>query len=103
MSLEATVTASDEGTVIHLAGELDMSTVETLRRAVQTELLGFPGRVVVDLSELTFCDSLGLGTLLVLSRAAQSQRTLLVLRRPSPFFVRMVEVAGVGQALTIAS
>ena len=102
MSLKATVTASDEGTVIHLAGELDMSTVEALRQAVVAELHDAPARVIVDLGELTFCDSLGLGTLLVLTRTARSQRTLLVLRRPSPFFLRMVEVAGVGAALTIS-
>jgi anti-anti-sigma factor len=97
------VTASDEGTVIHLAGELDMSTVATLREAVQAELTRSPGRITLDISELTFCGSLGLGTLLVLSRSARSRQTLLVLRHPSAFFVRMVEVAGVAAALTIAT
>jgi anti-anti-sigma factor len=103
MSLEATVTASNEGTVIHLFGELDMSTVETLRQTVQAELHAAPARVIIDISNLRFCDSLGLGTLVVLSRAARSQRTPLLLRHPSRFFLRMVEVAGVGDALTFAS
>jgi anti-sigma B factor antagonist len=80
-----------------------MSTVATLREVVHAELPRSPGRVTLDLSELTFCDSLGLGTLLVLSRSARSQQTLLVLRRPSDFFVRMVEVAGVAASLTIAT
>ena len=101
MTLQAVVTASDDATVIHLVGELDMFTVGTLRDAVQTHLPG-SGRLLIDLAELTFCDSLGLGTLLVLSRTARAHNTLLVLRRPSPYFLRMVEIAGVGAALTIA-
>lgn len=102
MTLQAVVTASDDATVIHLVGELDMFTVGTLREAVQTHLPGSGGRLVIDLAELTFCDSLGLGTLLVLSRTARAHSTLLVLRRPSPYFLRMVDIAGVGAALTIA-
>ena len=102
MSLQATVTVSDDTTVIHLAGELDMSTVDTLRGAVQAHLPDAGGRLVVDLAELTFCDSLGLGTLLVLSRTARAHSTLLVLSRPSPYFLRMVEIAGVGAGLTLA-
>ena len=103
MSLQASVTAGDDAMVIHLVGELDMSTVGTLRAAVQGNLPATTGRLVLDLSELVFCDSLGLGTLLVLSRTARSQGSLLVLRRPSAYFLRMVEIAGVAQALTFAA
>jgi hypothetical protein len=39
----------------------------------------------------------------VLSRSGRSHQTLLVLRHPSAFFLRMVEVAGVADALTIAA
>jgi len=102
VSLQTVVTARDDTTVIHLVGELDMSTVATLREAVQAHLPGPGGRLVVDLAELAFCDSLGLGTLLVLSRTARAHSTLLVLGRPSPYFLRMVEIAGVGAGLTIA-
>jgi anti-anti-sigma factor len=103
VGLAATVTTGDDGTVIYLAGELDMSTGPTLREAVHANLPGRAGRLVLDLSELTFCGSLGLGTLLVLSRTARSQSTLLVLRHLSPTFARMVEVAGVSSAFTIAA
>jgi len=40
--------------------------------------------------------------LLVLSRTARAHSALLVLGRPSPYFLRMVEIAGVGAGLTIA-
>ena len=86
MSLQTVVTARDDTVVIRLVGELDMSTVGTLRDAVHVHLPGPAGRLVLDLAELTFCDSLGLGTLLVLSRTARAQRTLLVLSRPGRHF-----------------
>jgi len=57
---------------------------------------------VLDLADLTFCDSLGLGTLVVLSRAARVQQTYLLLRNPSPFFARMLDVTGVRTGLNIA-
>jgi anti-sigma B factor antagonist len=102
VSLQTVVTARDDAVVIRLVGELDMSTVGTLRDAVHIHLPGLAGRLVLDLAELTFCDSLGLGTLLVLSRTARAQHTLLVLSRPGPYFLRMVEIAGVAAGLTIA-
>jgi len=102
VDLQAAVTVGEDTTVIRLIGELDMSTVGTLREAIQAHLPGSGGRLVINLAELTFCDSLGLGTLLVLSRTARAHNTLLVLSHPSPYFRRMVEIAGVGAALTIA-
>ena len=62
------------------------------------ELREPPSRIVLDLAGLTFCDSLGLGTLVVLSRTARVQQTYLLLRNPSPFFTRMLDVTGVGES-----
>ncbi len=88
-------------TVLVVAGELDMSTTAQLTEVVQGELRDAPTRIVVDLAGLTFCDSLGLGTLVVLSRTARNQNTFLQLRNPSPFFTRMLEVTGVREGLNI--
>jgi anti-anti-sigma factor len=57
---------------------------------------------VLDVADLTFCDSLGLGTRVVLSRSARAQETYLVVRNPSPFFSRMLDVTGVRAGLNIA-
>jgi anti-sigma B factor antagonist len=101
--LRVSVAHGDEETVVTVTGELDMSTAEQLAEAVNEELGDAPGRVVIDLAELTFCDSLGLGTLVVLSRTARVQHTFLVLRNPSPFFTRMLEVTGIREGLNIAA
>jgi anti-sigma B factor antagonist len=99
--LRVSVAQGDGETVVALAGELDMSTAERLSSAIASELRHSPQRIVVDLANLTFCDSLGLGTLVVLSRTARIQQTYLLLRNPSPFFTRMLAVTGVRQGLNI--
>jgi anti-sigma B factor antagonist len=100
--LRVSVAHGDDETVVALAGELDMSTADQLSGTVNEELRLGPGRIVLDLSDLTFCDSLGLGTLVVLSRQARVQQTYLVVRNPSPFFTRMLDVTGVRAGLNLA-
>ncbi len=101
--LRVSVAHVNEETVVTVRGELDMSTADQLSDTVNAELQkGTAGRVVIDLAGLTFCDSLGLGTLVVLSRTARVQQTFLVLRNPSPFFTRMLDVTGVREGLNIA-
>ena len=100
--LRVSVTRGGDETVVAVIGELDMSTAERLSEAVNAELREGQNRIVLDLAELTFCDSLGLGTLVVLSRTAAVQQTYLLLRNPSPFFTRMLDVTGVRSGLNIA-
>jgi anti-sigma B factor antagonist len=100
--LRVSVAHGADETVVAVAGELDMSTAEQLSDTVNGELRQTPGRLVLDLADLTFCDSLGLGTLVVLSRTARIQQTYLVVRNPSPFFTRMLDVTGVRAGLNIA-
>ena len=100
--LTMSVSHREAETVVSLAGELDISTADQLAKIVNEELRLGPGRMVLDLAGLTFCDSLGLGTLVVLSRAARIQQTFLQVRNPSEFFSRMLDVTGVRQSLNIA-
>ena len=100
--LRLSVARGEAETIVVLAGELDMSTVGQLSDAVTEELEHQPNQIVIDIADLTFCDSLGLGTLVVLSRVAQAQRTRLTLRNPTAFFTRMLEVTGLEAGLTVS-
>ena len=88
--------------MVTVDGELDISTVPRLSETIHEELRLSPNRIVLDLAGMTFCDSLGLGTLVVLSRTARLQQTYLQLRNPSPLFTRMLDVTGVHEGLNIA-
>jgi anti-anti-sigma factor len=96
------VSRTEDETVLLIAGEVDLSTTDQLAEAVRAELRDPPTRLVLDLARMTFCDSIGLGTLIVLSRAARNQNTFLQLRNADETFLRTVEITGVGAGLNIA-
>jgi anti-sigma B factor antagonist len=88
--------------VVALAGEIDMSTVQRLSKAV-SDVLGSdpPPRVVLDLADVTFCDSQGLGTLVVLSRKATMAQSCLILVNVGEFLLRVLDITGLRGALMI--
>jgi anti-sigma B factor antagonist len=73
---ELTVEIDDDGdrSVVGLAGELDIDSVDEVRAAVQDRFAaGGLRALVVNLAELTFIDSSGLGLLIELRRLALSE------------------------------
>ncbi|MDT4994059.1 MAG: anti-sigma factor antagonist [Actinoplanes sp.] len=95
-------TAPDE-VVFHLAGEVDVLTVVQLSALVNDVLVEPPARIVLDMAGVTFCDSQGLGTLVVLSRKAQHARTVLALANVGDFLLRVLDITGLRSALMISS
>lgn len=85
-----------------LVGEIDMSTVQQLARAVD-EIFNTepPRRVILDLGGVTFCDSQGLGTLVVLSRRASMANSCLILANVGKFLLRVLDITGLRAALMI--
>jgi anti-sigma B factor antagonist len=87
------VTSRDfgDGRVVTLSGELDASTC----RGLLEQLQGPPGSsVVVDLSELTFMDSSGLGAIHLARRLAEKNGGTLVVCRPQPIVHRVLQLTG---------
>ena len=99
--LSVSVSISEHETIVTAAGEIDMSTVGNLTSAVDAQLEARPAKIVIDMAGITFCDSLGLGSLVVLNRRAQKVGSRLLLRRPSEFLNRMLHVTGVHQTLAV--
>jgi len=101
LSISSHRTEADEA-VLALDGEIDLLTAGQLAAAVGHELAdGPPSRVVLDMGGVTFCDSQGLGTLVVLSRAAASARSILVLTNVADFLLRVLDITGLRSALMI--
>lgn len=92
--------ATDEA-VLNLAGEIDMLTAARLSNAVNEVLADPPARIVLDLGGITFCDSQGLGTLVVLSRKARGAQSLLLLTNVGDFLLRVLDITGLRPALMI--
>lgn len=78
-----------------------MLTAAKLSATVNELLAEPPARIVLDLDRVTFCDSQGLGTLVVLSRKASHAQSLLVLINVGDFLQRVLDITGLRSALMI--
>jgi len=97
-----TVTVTDRGhdVVIEVAGELDFGTMDTLLEVVQPPV-GEGRSVVLDLAELGFCDSTGLGALVRLHKQAQDAGGALCLARVRPQIMSTIRLTMLHRLLVI--
>ena len=99
--LSISVQRSPSELVVNLSGEIDLSSAPRLSGLVTDLLADGPPRVVLDMSGVTFCDSQGLGTLVVLSRKAGLAQSCLVLTNVGDFLLRVLDITGLRPALMI--
>ena len=96
----AEVTTDAHGVpVIRLAGEIDMSNVDTLRVVIDPVIASAPDRVDFDLAGLEFMDSSGIALLLRVAAKAKSVRV----REPTAVVRRLIEATGLSDVLPIES
>jgi anti-anti-sigma factor len=83
--------------IFALEGELDASTC----RGLAERLEGPPGSlVVIDLSQLSFMDSSGLGVIHSARRTAIKDGGMLVVSRPQPIVHRVLQITGLDTWVT---
>ncbi|SDZ36869.1 anti-anti-sigma factor [Micromonospora pattaloongensis] len=100
--LSIAIQRTTDEAVLNLAGEIDMLTAARLSSTVNEVLAAdAPPRIVLDMSGVTFCDSQGLGTLVVLSRKASHAQSLLLLTNVGDFLLRVLDITGLRSALMI--
>jgi anti-sigma B factor antagonist len=100
--LSISVQPSPAEVMLSLIGEIDLSTAPRLSGIVTELLKEAPPRVVLDMAGVTFCDSQGLGTLVVLSRRATLAHSCLVLTNVGDFLLRVLDITGLRPALMIS-
>lgn len=87
--------------VVRVEGELDQDTQPLLRDALAKAIRQRPGVLVVDLSDLAFCYSVCLNTLLTARLDAQALGLEMVLAGATPQALRLLEITGVDQLFTL--
>jgi anti-sigma B factor antagonist len=101
-TLSIHITDSPGGaTVVTLSGELDLSTIPRMQRPL-LEQIQQRGAVLVDLSELSFIDSSGIGMLIEAKRIANGT-PMGVLVGAGTQVERVFGIAGVGEAVPLFS
>ena len=78
-----------DSAVVHVGGELDARTVHGFDEAV-TEAASLASHVVIDLAQVTFVDSSGLGALIVARKAARERGGSISLVSPPPVVRRLL-------------
>ncbi|MCM4084901.1 STAS domain-containing protein [Paractinoplanes hotanensis] len=100
--MQATVTDHrSDIAVLHLRGELDSDTAGQLH-ATMADLLERPvPRIVVDLTDLKFCDSVGLSTFITSKHVITARGGWLSFAGANPFLSQLMETVGLSRYFAI--
>lgn len=85
--------------VLHLQGELDMSTAAQFLDAVSTAMAAPASTIVVDLTALSFVDSTGVSAFVAAWRSATPEGRTLCLRHPTRPVGKVLRITGVDRIL----
>lgn len=102
MSLEITTAADGANRVLSVAGEVDVSCADELRAAIDKQVAeGVPGELVIDLAEVPYIDSTGIGVLVGAAHRVAEAGGSLVVARPQRNVARVLGLLGVQADLNI--
>lgn len=96
-------TGASAPTIVHLTGEIDIFTSKAMRRQLLNALRRSTGLLIVDLSQVTFCDAIGLAVLVGIQRRARAQGVTLALTAPRPQVFRLLHITGLDRGLPMVS
>ncbi|MFE3451320.1 STAS domain-containing protein [Nonomuraea sp. NPDC059194] len=86
-------------TTVHLSGEIDIFTSKALRLKLLGALRHSTSLLVLDLSQVSFCDATGLAVMVGIQRRARAQGITLALTAPRPYMSRLLHITGLDRSL----
>src|SRR3954451_471577 len=102
--LRLSVSRSDGRVTIDVAGELDLATVDQLAGALDEVRAAQPHTVVLDLRELEFMDSTGIGALLRAQKQLRGEgRHLVLIKSPNTPIAQILAVTGADSEVEVLS
>lgn len=101
MPLSITTSDRDTERVVSVAGEVDVSNAPELRAALDEVLEGGATGVEVDLSEVPYIDSTGIGVLVGVAHRAHDKGVGLHVSHPQRNVARVLDLLGVGRELDV--
>ena len=90
--------APDGQATVRVRGELDIATADQAYAYLRDVVDGQDGPVLVDLSELSFCDAAGLGVLARVAGHARRSGRSLKLTAARPALLRIMHITGMDEA-----
>ncbi|MFE1413444.1 STAS domain-containing protein [Streptomyces sp. NPDC058746] len=100
---ELWVSSGDQRTVVHVGGEMDIDRAPMLIEALlcATTQPDGPSEIVVDVADMSFCDSSGINALIAGLRAAEEHGRRISLRGPRRQLLHLLELTGTDKLFPI--
>ncbi|MFE4258149.1 STAS domain-containing protein [Streptomyces sp. NPDC056883] len=97
------VEKDEQQVIVHVGGEMDIDQAPLLHEALRTLITqpDCPGEVVIDLTELAFCDSSGLNALLQARLTAEEHGRRITLHAPNRQIRKLLQLTGTDTLFTI--
>jgi anti-anti-sigma factor len=90
--------AADGKATVHVRGELDIATADQAYAYLRDVVDSQDGPVMMNLSELSFCDAAGLGVLAKVAAHARRSGRSLKLTAARPSLLRIMAITGMDEA-----
>jgi anti-sigma B factor antagonist len=87
--------------VLHLRGELDSDTASQLHQTLAGLLERPVPRIVVDLTDLKFCDSVGLSAFITSKQVIDARGGWLSFAGANPFLTQLLETVGLSRYFAV--
>jgi anti-sigma B factor antagonist len=87
---------------VRLVGELDLTVAPAMAEQVRHEADGSVRRVMLDVSDLTYCDSSGLAALVTIHRHLQETGAEGSIHQPQDIVRQVLEVTGITSVIPIS-
>lgn len=101
MSINVSTTPTDGGCRVAVSGEVDVSNASTLRDALDEQLSSGEGSLAIDLADVPYIDSTGIGVLVGAAHRAKELGRALSVERPQRNVARVLSLLGVGADLNV--
>lgn len=100
-SLDISITASADDTVVAVSGEIDLGVSDDLRRALDEELGFKPSALIADLSAVSFCDSSGFTVLVQIRAKAEEAGVPFIMVTQERALLRPMSLLGLDAVFTV--
>ena len=101
MLLRIDTSSSNESTTLAVSGEIDIDTVDLLRGAITEALQAGARNLLIDLNQICYLDSAGLGVLVGAYKRLGASRGSLTVRCAEPRVLRLFAITGLKGVLHI--
>ena len=89
--------------IVRLSGEFDLHTADYFKEQIEDKLSSKINNLILDLSEIKFIDSSGLGAILAKYKQLNNRGGKLAIVNPTPQVKRIFELSGILKIINIYS